>query len=271
MHPVLIQVGWFTIHSYGFMLALSFLVGILVASKRARNFGLEPQHILDISVYIILTAVVGSRLLYVAFHLDEYRNFLDMFALWEGGATLYGGLLLAILASYIYTSRKRLSFLFTADALSPSIALGLAFTRIGCFMSGCCFGKVTDLPWGVTFPTDCAAGYYSLRIARELSVPAVKLHPTQLYASLYGLITFLLLFLFERRVRKKGGTFGALLVMYGVFRFSLDFFRIYEEDMLVLFGLTLNQVISVGMFLIGIYLLLRKTSERRSAPSGNAG
>jgi phosphatidylglycerol:prolipoprotein diacylglycerol transferase len=267
MHPVLLEIGRFTIHSYGFMLALSFLAGIYVAKRRAGKFGIEPNHIMDLSVYIILGAVIGSRLLYVAFHLDEYRNILDMFALWEGGATLYGGLILTVLLSYIFTVKHRLNFLDVADVISPSIALGILFTRAGCFLSGCCYGKPTFLPWGIQFPDGCAAHYYSRQMADTLSLPSVHLHPTQLYASMYGLVIFLLLILFERLVRKRGATFGAFLVLYGISRFILDFFRYYEENMRVFLELTLNQFLSIGLVGLGVVLLLRKVGENGVEPA----
>jgi phosphatidylglycerol:prolipoprotein diacylglycerol transferase len=268
MHPVLIEIGWFTIHSYGFMLAMSFLVGIFVARRRASKFGIEPNHIMDLSVYIILGAVVGSRLLYVAYHLDEYRNFLDMFALWEGGATLYGGLILTVLLSYLFAAKRGLGFLRLADVVSPSIALGIMFTRMGCFLSGCCYGKPTSLPWGVQFPDGCAAGYYSRQMAETLSLPSVHLHPTQLYASLYGLVIFLLLLLFERRVKKLGSTFGAFLLLYGISRFVLDFFRFYEDNMRIFIDLTLNQLLSAGLVILGLVLLLRKAERGSAEPQG---
>jgi len=262
MHPVLIKIGWFTIHSYGFMLALSFIMGIYVAKRRASKFHIKPNQILDLSVYIILGAVIGSRLLYVAFHLDEYHNILDMFALWEGGATLYGGLILTILLAYIFTAKRRLNFLDIADVMSPSIALGIMFTRTGCFLSGCCYGKPTSMPWGIHFPNTCAAGYYELHMEETLGLPLIKLHPTQLYAAFYGLIIFLLLLLFERYVRKRGATFGAFLLLYGISRFTLDFFRYYEANMRVFMGLTLNQVLSAGLMILGLILLLRKVDRR---------
>jgi phosphatidylglycerol:prolipoprotein diacylglycerol transferase len=261
MHPILIQVGWFTIYSYGFMLALSFLAGIFVASYRARKIGLPPAHILDLSVYIILAAVIGSRLLYVVFHLNEYRNIFDMFALWQGGATLYGGLVLAVLASYLFARKHALSFLLLADVVAPSIALGIMLTRIGCFLSGCCYGKVTTLPWAVQFPSGCAADIYAREQALALSLPRVGLHPTQLYSSAYGLIIFGLLMGVGGRLKKQGGTFGLFLVLYGISRFSIDFFRYYESNMRVLMGLTLNQVLSAGLFLIGLFLLFRPAGK----------
>jgi phosphatidylglycerol:prolipoprotein diacylglycerol transferase len=253
MHPILIKISKLSIHSYGFMLALSFLLGIYLASYRAKKRGVDVQQILDLSIYIIIAAVVGSRLAYIVFHLEDYHSLLDVFALWQGGATLYGGLLLAILASYIFTVKRRADFLLLADTMSPSIALGVALTRIGCFLSGCCFGKATTLPWGVVFPPSSPAGLY----ARSLSPGTIALHPTQLYASLGNFAIFLLLMKLDRALAKKGSMFGALLLLYGIERFTVDVFRYYESNMIA-FGLSLNQLLSILLMLIGIWLLLRK-------------
>ncbi|MEJ2720315.1 MAG: prolipoprotein diacylglyceryl transferase [bacterium] len=270
MYPILIKLGWFNVYSFGFMLALSFLIGIYISSLRGKKFGVEPQHVLDLSVYIIVAGVVGSRLLYVVFHFDEYNRFIDIFALWQGGATLYGGFLLAIFVGYVFSVKRKIDFFLLGDIIAPALALGIMLTRVGCFLSGCCFGKMTELPWGVVFPPQSPAGYYASEYAAEHSLSVVALHPAQLYASGFGLITFVLLLAFQRQLSKRGATFGALLVLYGVFLFTLDFFRYYEANMRVLAGLTLNQFISIGLFAIGLYLLLRKT-DLRTVPVARTG
>jgi phosphatidylglycerol:prolipoprotein diacylglycerol transferase len=261
MHPVLIDIGALQIRSYGFMLALSFLIGIWVAGRRAKRFGIEPQYILDLSVYIILAAVVGSRLLYVVFHLGEFDNPLEIFALWRGGATFYGGMLMAILVSWIYVQRKKVDFMRIADVMAPSIALGLLFTRIGCFLSGCCYGKPTGHAIGVFFPPDSPAGHSAAAEALSLGVAQVALHPTQIYAAIYGAVIFAVLLALQPRLMKRGGMFGALLVFYGVARFVVDFYRYYEENARVLAGLTFNQVISVALFFLGLWLVFRRTGS----------
>ena len=106
MHPTLFDFGLFEIRSYGFTLAISFLVGIYLTTWRARRYGQNPQHMLDLSVYMILAAVIGSRLLYVVFHTSEYDSFFEVFALWRGGATFYGGMILCIVVAYAYSHRK---------------------------------------------------------------------------------------------------------------------------------------------------------------------
>jgi phosphatidylglycerol:prolipoprotein diacylglycerol transferase len=257
MHQILIDAGWFQVRSYGFMLAVSFLLGILLAGRRAKQRGIPPQTILDLSVLIIVAAVVGSRALYVVYHLDEYSSPLQFFALWEGGATFYGGLILAVAASYAFAHKKKLGFLRIADIVTPSIALGMALTRIGCFLSGCCYGTPTDLPWGVVFPPSCPAGYSAAEAAISLGVETVHLHPTQLYSFLYGILIFGVLLLVEGRLSRTGALFGLFVVLAGVSRFVVDFFRYYEPDARSAFGLTFSQIVAVGMVALGAYLFLR--------------
>lgn len=261
MHPVIVEIGWFSVYSFGFMLAISFLAGIYISTHRAKSFGIDPQHVLDLSVWLIVAGVVGSRLLYVVFHLGEYNSFLDIFALWQGGATLFGGFLLAIFAAYVYTKKRNINFLSMCDVLSPAFALGIMVTRVGCYMSGCCYGKETSLPFGVIFPPDSAAGVYCRQLATTPG-EAVTLHPSQLYASTYGFVIFLILMLARKKLKKNGATLGAFLAMYGVCRFGLDFSRYYEPNMRMLFDLTLNQWISVGLVIFGLFLLFRKTTAR---------
>lgn len=258
MHPILLDLGRFQIRSYGFMLAVSFLLGIWLAGRRARKYGVDPQKILDLSVIIILAAVVGSRLLYVVFHLEQYANPLDMFALWQGGATFYGGFLLALAASYWWVQKNGISFLTVADIVAPSIALGLVFTRVGCFLSGCCFGKPTMHAWGCVFPPDSPAGSAAAQAAARMGLDQVALHPAQIYSSLKGLVIFVVLMALQPVLRKRGATFGLFLVLYGVGRFTIDFFRFYEESARVLAGLSFNQVISVGLVALGLVLLARR-------------
>ncbi len=246
MHPVLIDLGKIKIYSYGFMLALSFFLGILLAARRAKKRGVSPETIYDMSVILILSAVIGSRGLYILTHLDHFRGIVDIFALWQGGATYYGGMVLALAGAVIYLRIKKISFLKVADVCSPSIGLGIFLTRIGCFLSGCCFGAPTKSPTGVVFPAACPAGYI---------YPGAHIHPTQLYSSFYGLVILILLLLIDRKKPYDGFTFGSLCILYGVARFIVDFFRYYEDSAFVAGGLTNNQVISFLLILTGIVII----------------
>jgi phosphatidylglycerol:prolipoprotein diacylglycerol transferase len=246
LHPVLIEIGRFRIYSYGFMLALSFFIGIMYAGRRAEKRGVPKEIIQDLSIILILLAVLGSRTLYILTHRDHYHSLLDIIALWEGGATYYGGLVLAVLGAGIYLKKRKIDFFKVADICSAPIALGIVFTRIGCFLSGCCFGSPTSCSLGVVFPADSPAGYL---------FDGKPLHPTQLYSSFYGLVILAALLLVERRRSVDGSTFAFLCIFYGAARFIIDFFRYYEESA-VLGGLTYNQIISIGLASLGIVLLI---------------
>ncbi len=256
MHPILIELGKLKIYSYGFMLALSFFVGIQAAARRAERGGVRRETIYDLSIILILCAVLGSRGLYILTHRDHFHSILDIIALWQGGATYYGGLILALTGAIVYLRRVRVPFFTVADICSPSIALGIFLTRIGCFLSGCCFGKPTPGPLGIVFPGGCPAGY---------TYPGEAIHPTQLYASLYGLIIVLVLLAVEKKKFFEGYTFGFLCMLYGIARFAIDFFRSYEKSAVIGGVLTINQVLSLGLIGAGLFLFLFLPRGTRSA------
>jgi phosphatidylglycerol:prolipoprotein diacylglycerol transferase len=255
MHPVLIKLGAIRIYSYGFMLALSFLVGIVLASRRARRRGLDPDMIYDLSIVLVLAAVIGSRGLYILTHRDHFHGLLDIVALWQGGATYYGGLVLAVAGAAVFLRRRKIPFLRVADVCAPSIAAGVFLTRIGCFLSGCCFGNPTTCSLGVEFPVRSPAGW---------TFPGAAIHPTQLYASFYGLLILAILLVLDRRMRFDGFLFAWLCILYGVARFTIDFFRYYEDSAMVGGVLTINQVLSVGLVLFGTVWLVAGAIRSRA-------
>ena len=254
MHPILIEIGRFKIYSYGFMLALSFWIGILWAARRAPKHGVSADAIYDLSIVLIVASVIGSRTLYILTHRADYRSVVDIVALWQGGATFYGGFVLALAGALAFLRRKRISFLRVADVCSPSIALGFALARIGCFLSGCCFGQPTNSMLGVVFPAHSPAGY--LR-------PGVPLQPTQLYSSFLGLVIALVLVLVDRRSRFNGYTFAFLCMCYGVARFIEDLLRYYEPSSRFGAHLTVSQAMSIGLVAAGVILMVALRSKRR--------
>jgi phosphatidylglycerol:prolipoprotein diacylglycerol transferase len=252
MIPVLLQIGPFPIRSYGVMIALSFAIGIWLAVRRGRSRGVDPGRITDLSIVILIASIVGARILYILPYWDEFAAHpLRVFEIWRGGLTMYGGLAGAFLASALYMRAKRMPFWKVADIVSPSVALGLALTRLGCFLNGCCFGVPTSSGWGVRFPPHSAAGseFYG-----------VPLHPTQLYDSLVGLGLFLLLLLLNGRLRRDGRLFLLLIGLYGVSRFFLDRIRYYESGSTVSIGggavFTWNQILSVGLVGAALFLFI---------------
>ncbi|MBN2030726.1 prolipoprotein diacylglyceryl transferase [bacterium] len=264
MYPTLISFGRFQIHSYGLMLALSFLIGIYWSIYRVKKRNLERNHVMDVSIIVVICAIVGSRLLYVVTHVDEFRgHWTDTFnpiqssgEIGIGGTSMLGGVVLALLAIFLYCRRKKIPVLRLFDVFAPSFALGIFLTRIGCFLAGCCYGKTCDLPWAVVFPLRSPAG---------VTFPSQPIHPTQLYSSLYGLIILCALLLFDRKPRVDGLLSSLFFILYGIFRFAVDFVRYYEASVTFRFiGLTLtfNQLISFFMFLIGLILFIKLKKDR---------
>jgi len=260
LYPVLFKLGPLEIKSYGLMLAVAFMVGYLLALRRAKRNRIDHAVLLDLSFYILLSAVVGSRLFYVLTHWGQFSTHtLEVFYIWEGGLSMMGGVLLSLVVSFFFLKAKGVSFALMADTIAPSIAVGIALTRVGCFLYGCCYGLPTELAWGVQFPPNSAAGSHFHQ----------HIHPTQLYSAGYGLVIFLLLLAIERKRPPAGVLFGSLLALYAPARFIVDFFRYYEPEQYLHLGsvsLTNNQLICILLFALGAYLIksgLRSSETRR--------
>jgi phosphatidylglycerol:prolipoprotein diacylglycerol transferase len=268
MYPELFKIGPVVIRSYGLALTLSFLLGVIYIYRTARKKNISFDPLLSIAYIMIFGGVLGARLFYVLFHLDEFReDWLSSFNPFHGGQfgiaglNLYGGILTAVILTYIYLRRKRMPILATFDLFAPTIGLGLIFTRIGCFFNGCCFGTPTTLPWGVVFPTDSIPFY---------TFGSEHLHPAQLYSSLYGLLLFIFL---HWRLKHKifdGQVLALLFMIEAIFRYAIEYVRYYEDEMMISFlGMhpTYNQIISIVLFLTGLILYLYQFRRHNQSAS----
>jgi phosphatidylglycerol:prolipoprotein diacylglycerol transferase len=264
--PTLIEIGPFEIHSYGLMLALSFIVGTQLALHEAGRRRLPEARLASLCLWILGLAIVGSRLMYVLSHPESFAGrWLDAFRLWEGGLTMYGGFVAALVGALVYVRRHALPLGQVFDAFSPAIALGSGITRLGCFLNGCCFGKPCELPWAVTFHDHSFAG---------TAYPGVPLHPTQLYLSAAGFLNFALLWwLLRRRLSRPGQLFFIFLVVEALSRFSIDFLRHYDEggESVTVLGLSLSltQVVCLGLIVLAVAgLLVGARLGQRPSPAG---
>jgi phosphatidylglycerol:prolipoprotein diacylglycerol transferase len=228
MYPILMQFGpWrifnhelgpFALHSYGFMLATAFIVGLFFARREAARLGEDPDRVSDLSFWIILTSVIGSRVWHVVVFWHELSppRLLSAFKIWEGGLVYYGGFVAAVTASIIYCRLTKFDFWQMADIISPSIALGLMFGRTGCTLVGCCYGKPCppDFFAAITFPPG------------TIGVAGTPLYPTQPAEALGCLAIFLFLWLYLRRRRTfRGEVLAAFVILYSALRFVLEFWR----------------------------------------------
>jgi len=260
MYPSILKIGGLHVYSYGLMLFISFVVGVAVVERRAKRFGVEPKKVTDLALWVLLAVVIGSRLFYVAFHWNEFSgDIIGIVAFWRGGLAglmFYGGFIGAVIAGLVFVRVNRLPLLRMMDAVAPALVLGEGFTRIGCFLNGCCFGKPTASFLGMKFPLNSPAG---------ATFPGQAIHPTQLYSSLAGFLLFALALWLERRQLKPGVISAAMLILYSLFRFLIDFVR-YYEDAANYWG---NQVVALGLTGLGVGLLVlflhRPVRENRTA------
>jgi phosphatidylglycerol:prolipoprotein diacylglycerol transferase len=265
MRPVLFTIGSLPIRSYGLMIALAFLVGIWIARRRFRARGLNPDTVIDLSVLIILASVAGARAAYVLVRWDYFRTDpLAMFRIWEGGLALYGGIVVGVVVGLVFFARKGIYIWKGADLMTPSLALGIAIGRIGCFLNGCCFGQPCDLPWAVSFGPQSAAGH---------QYPGLYLHPTQIYESLIALGIFAILLLVERWKPFEGFLFWLFAALLAVSRFLIDPLRHYDTESILIrtptFQLTNNQVMGIGLLalsLVFMFILSRRERALASEP-----
>lgn len=254
--PVVFGIGPLEVRWYGLMYMVGFLGFWWLARQRAKleRYPLQPEQVADLLFYGILGVVLGGRIGYTLFY--NLPAFLDnpwvLFKIWEGGMAFHGGLLGVIIALWWWGRRHRLTLLQMGDFVAPMVPIGLGAGRIGNFINGELWGRPTDLPWGMVFP-------YVDRLPR---------HPSQLYEFLLeGVLLFVLLWWFSRQTRPLGAVSGLFLLLYGVFRFLVEFVR--EPDAHIGFiawgWLTVGQLLTLPMILIGMAMLGWAYIRRRPA------
>jgi phosphatidylglycerol:prolipoprotein diacylglycerol transferase len=250
MHPILFEIGAWPVYSYGVLLALAYLAGLQLAVVRARRAGLDGARIMDLGIYLIIAALVGAKLMLVAVDFDLFRRQpRELLSLVRAAGVFYGGLLAAFAVAVILIRRYRLPLWTTTDVFAPGIALGHVVGRLGCLLAGCCYGRATDLPWGITFTDPAAAA----NVGTPLGIP---LHPTQLYEAGAELLILMFLLATERRGRPfPGRTFWSYLLLYAISRFIIEFFR--GDDRGMVFGLSTSQAVSLVVAPVAGAMLLK--------------
>ncbi len=269
MHQVLLRIPIpgtehsITLYGYGMAMCLGFLAAILWAARRAKRDGQPPETIYNIALFCFFGGVFGGRAFYCIQNSGRFPSLWDLVKIWEGGLTFYGGVILATLAVVVYLKVTRRSVLYWLDVIAPSLALGLAFGRVGCFLNGCCYGDVCRHGWCMVWP--------------ERSIPwqtfgDVPLYPTQIYSSVNALLLALVLHVMFQYRRRNGQVILGFAVLYGIGRFLLEILRADEPEAYLLglptilrvfgmagraealvgdFGLTISQNIAIVMVIGG--------------------
>src|SRR5437867_7724937 len=256
MHPRLFELPWsipyvgeIWVYTYGVLLAAAYLLGLKLAMVRARTRGLDEARVLDLGIYIIISALIGAKLLLLV---TDFRTFRadprELLTLARSGGVFYGGLILAVIVALWYIRRVGLPLWTTCDVFAPGIALGHVVGRFGCFFAGCCYGKPTSVPWAITFTDPFAAANVGTPLG-------VHLHPTQLYEAGAELLILSVLLMTERKSRSfPGRTFWLYILLYAISRFIIEFFRGDERGMVGIFST--SQFISILLAPIAVVMLV---------------
>lgn len=281
MLPVLLEIGPVKLHSYGLLIAVGFLVALHLVRRDAAAAGYNPDVFTNLAFWVLPLGIAGTRVAFILMYPQffSWDKPLDWFAIWKGGLVFQGAIPVALPFAYFYLRRLGIPFLTACDLIIPYVPLGHAFGRIGCFMYGCCYGRPTTLPWAIparrvpwdtSLPPEGSPAYLD-HLDRFPDVTVLDhwshpIHPTQLYSAIgLAILCWLLL-----RVRRRWGgitgiTLGAYFLLYGVFRFIVEFFR-GDHNPVNFATLTDQQVFSIGLVVLGIIVIT--FLARRARPGG---
>jgi len=242
MHPEICSIGPLVIYSYGVMLVLAFLIAVSLACREAKRQGIDPDFIFNINFIVFIFGIIGARIFFVVENLGYYlKDPLEIIMLSRGGMSWFGGLFLGLISGLIYLKMKRQVIYRILDLGVPFLVLAQSLGRLGCFFNGCCFGK--ESVYGVYFP-----------------VHGLVLIPTQLYSSFILLLIFIILRFLQLRPHRLGQVFYTYLFLYSIKRFFIEFFR--ADNKLIIFNLTLFQLISIAIFIIAVFKLVNRDKNK---------
>ena len=247
--PVAFSIGPLKVRWYGLMYLVGFAIAWVLGRYRAKRpaSGWQPTQVDDLVFYGAMGVILGGRIGYVVFYGFSafLHNPLMLFKVWEGGMSFHGGLLGVLIAMLLFTRKVNKGFFEVTDFIAPLTPLGLFFGRIGNFINGELWGRVSDLPWAMVFHTPGAG--------------PLPRHPSQLYeAALEGVVLFIILWLYSTKPRPVRAVSGLFLVCYGVLRFAMEFVREPDAQLgyIAFDWLTMGQLLSLPMILFGVWLLV---------------
>jgi phosphatidylglycerol:prolipoprotein diacylglycerol transferase len=244
--PVALSLGPLQVHWYGLMYLFGFAGAWWLGRVRAKQSGWTVSQVEDLLFYGALGVILGGRIGYALFYdlANNIDNPLNILKVWQGGMSFHGGLLGVLIAFWLFARKTQKTYFEVSDFIAPMVPIGLFFGRLGNFINGELWGKVTDVPWAMVFPN---AG----NLAR---------HPSQLYeATLEGFVLFIILWVYSNKKRPAGMVSGLFLIGYGVFRFLIEFVRIPDGQLgyLALNWLTMGQILSLPMIVLGVVIMWR--------------
>lgn len=251
INPEILKIGPLSIRWYGLMYLIGFITSYLIVKSEIKRRGLkvEKDFLENLYFYLILGLLIGARIGYVLFYNLSYyiQHPFEIFAIWHGGMSFHGGLIGVIIAALIFTKAKKFDFFTLTDMLVITAPIGLGLGRIGNFINGELFGRITDVPWAMVFPEG----------------GPLPRHPSQLYeAALEGALLFIVLWFLKDKFSRSGIISSLFLILYGSFRFFVEFFREPDPQIGYILGIfTMGQVLCCLMILIGLSLFFYRSRK----------
>ena len=257
INPILLELGPFQIRYYGLFYALGFVIAYFMISYLAKRMQLSitKDDVADFIIYEIIGIVAGARLVYVSVYnpLFYLQNPFEVIAVWHGGLSFHGGLLGAIIATYLFCKKNKIEFYDIADLAVVPVALALALGRIGNFINAELAGRITNVSWCIDYSKN--------KFVEDL--PSGCRHPSQIYASIKDLTIFAVLWFIKDKKLPKGFMFWSFVTLYGLFRTIVEFFRQPDEQIGFIFNyFTMGQMLSFPLFLLGAYMLIRVNKNK---------
>ncbi len=254
MYPVLYKIGTFSVLSYSLFIAVGLISGILLVKREAERTGEDLEKIMDLCFYLLIAAIVGSRLFYIAANPGKFfESPLEVLRIQNGGLYFYGGLIAALITGLIYMKSTKMPLWKTADIMAPPVAAGQFLGMLGCFFAGCCYGRASKFPWAITFMNP-----------ESLAPTGIPLHPVQLYYALNYLIIYCIL-LFIRRYRKfDGQVFWVYVLLYGITFAVIETYRGDTQGFSISGALSVAQTVGAVFAMIAavMIMLLRRSPEK---------
>ncbi|MDP8259440.1 MAG: prolipoprotein diacylglyceryl transferase [Candidatus Gygaella obscura] len=251
MHRILFEIAGFKVYSYGFMIALGFLVALVFSVRESKEKGFGSFLMQDLFFWSVLIGFLGARIVYIIIQWQYFLLYPFELLFSKGGFVFYGGFIFGLLAAIIFLRIKRIAFYPVADIVMPYIVLAHAFGRLGCFLNGCCYGVPTTAFYGVRFPADCAAGQI-----------AGKLVPVQLVSVFVLLVIFWVLTALKKKVNTEGLIFWLYVFLYSSARFLLEFIRYDDRGTIGIFSV--SQVFAICFIVVSIFMFFRLKKNTKS-------
>jgi len=259
INPVLLEIGSLQVRYYGLFWALAFVIAYFVIPYLAkkRELDITKDGAADFLVYEIVGIILGARLVYVIFYnLSFYlQKPFEIIAVWHGGLSFHGGLLGAVIGCYLFCRKKKLEFYGIADIVVIPVALGLALGRIGNFTNAELYGRITNVSWCIDYTKNKFVD----------GLPSGCRHPSQIYESMKNFVIFAVLWSIKDKKLPKGFMFWSFVTLYGLLRTTMEFFRQPDEQIGFIFNyVTMGQLLSFPLFLLGLYMLLRLKKKSKN-------